>query len=108
MAVVNTRLPMLMVTELRYIFDQSYLQSEEKKVQSMSDRLFNAYDEKAKAWGQVYEDEGADGRTLLRRRTAYYKARKELTDYIGALERTIVELEAKQDTRSEADQIRYG
>lgn len=64
-------------------------------LQSISDRLFTQFDQKAKDWGEVYNDESADGRTLLRRRNAYYKARKELADYIGALERTIGELESQ-------------
>jgi septal ring factor EnvC (AmiA/AmiB activator) len=70
-------------------------------MQSMSGRLFNAYDEKTKAWGQIYEDESAEGRALLRRRTAYYKARKDLTEYIEALERTIIEAEFKHEVLEE-------
>lgn len=64
-------------------------------LQSMSDRLFTQFDQKAKDWGEIYNDESADGRSLLRRRNAYYKARKELADYIGALERSLVEQETK-------------
>lgn len=77
-------------------------------MQTMSDRLFNAYDEKTKAWGQIYEDEGVEGRALLRRRTAYYKARKELTDYIGALERTVEEMEFKIGTAEETIRDLHG
>lgn len=84
-----------MVLELRHVFEQTYKKSEAHKMQSMSDRLFTQFDQKAKDWGEVYNDESAEGRTLLRRRNAYYTARKELADYIWALERTVSELESQ-------------
>ena len=68
---------------------------------TMSDRLFSTYDEKTKAWGQIYENDNAEGRALLRRRTAYYKARQELTEYVHSLERTVTEIEGKNNELKE-------
>lgn len=68
-------------------------------MQSMSDHLFNQFDQKAKDWGEIYNDESADGRALLRRRNAYYKARRELTEYLSALERSIGEVEVQVELR---------
>ena len=74
---------------------------------TFSDRLINSFNAKAQDWGAATENEQLAGRALLRRRDAYYKALRELTEYVRGLERSIEELQDMTiDKDTEIDKLR--
>lgn len=71
--------------------------SVEKANFTHADKLFNRFNATCQDWGAATEDEGMSPRKLTRIRSAYYKARHELVEYLQSLERTNLELAAKID-----------
>lgn len=64
---------------------------------SMGDRLLNKFGERAQLWAEVKDDDSvADGKIVMRKRKSFLEARKEVFDYVKALERTVRELEEKE------------
>ena len=67
---------------------------------SLADKLLNRFNAAAQDWGAATESEGINNRVLIRRRDAYYKAFRELREYVEGLERSIGERDAEDDELS--------
>jgi hypothetical protein len=64
----------------------------------MGDRLLNKVIERAQLWAEVKDDDSVnDGKVVMRKRKSFLDARKEAFDYVKGLERTVVEVENRNE-----------